>query len=113
MSIEMATGVRTKNYCQFNKYIPELSTCISTQSVEMDYNLHTEKINMRIDGAKVGEQIIKHVIKNDGLTKEQFVKWFFKESNTWKGQLIHWTSLKYHAQLKKYFITKGISFPAK
>lgn len=110
MSIEMATGVRTKHYHQFNRYIPELQTCISTQKIEMEYNLATGKINMRVDGAKLTQNIINAVIKNDGLTKDRFVEWFFKNSNTWRGQIIHWTSLRYTANLKIYQLGNEILF---
>src|SRR5436190_23967485 len=47
MSIQMAYGVRTKHYRQFNKGIASLSTCISTQEIFMTYNGHI--IEMTID----------------------------------------------------------------
>ena len=34
-SIQMAYGVRTKNYNNFNKGIPELETCVSVQNIEI------------------------------------------------------------------------------
>ena len=36
------------------------------------------------------------LIKNDGLTREQFLAWFFpKKVDEWSGKIIHWTDFKY------------------
>lgn len=110
MSIEMAYGVRSKNYFQFNKYLPELQLCISVQSVEMDFNLTDHSIGMRIDDRKVDKYVIREVIKNDGLTREQFIEWFFKDSTSFTGQIIHWTSLKYAHSHKIFYMAEDMQF---
>lgn len=95
MAIQMAYGVRTKHYQQFNEGVEELSTCVSVQAIEMDFNLITGKVNVYVDGRKLRQDEVNLLIKNDGLTHQQFVSWFFDTQNTFKGQLIHWTALKY------------------
>jgi hypothetical protein len=101
MSIQMAYGVRTSNYHQFNQHHKQLQTCVSVQSIEMDYNLHDNTIGMKIDGRIVDKYIIRQVIKNDGLLRHQFIDWFFKDSNSFSGQIIHWTDLTYNPAAPK------------
>ncbi len=93
MSIQMAYGVRTGHYRQFNKGIKELSTCISTQRVFMTYDFQLE---VSIDGRYLMPIEKAHFINNDGLTRDEFVSWFFpKYPFEWSGQIIHWTNFKY------------------
>ena len=47
-----------------------------------------------------GEWLMDHhllrVVKNDGLTMEEFREWFVPESSpVWEGRIIHFTDLKY------------------
>jgi hypothetical protein len=94
-SIQMAYGVRTKCYKQFNEGFEMLETCISTQKVTMFYNVVEESLQIYVDGRKLRPHEIKRLIKNDGLTPERFLQWFFAESTSWSGQIIHWTNFKY------------------
>lgn len=96
MSIQMAYGVRTKHYEQFNKGIESLSICKSVQSLYLCY-VDEDCMVATLEGAKT-DWTIDSLIKNDGLTYEQFVKWFFPtptKKYEWKGFIIHWTDFKY------------------
>lgn len=93
MPIQMAYGVRTKHYRQFNKGIERLSTCISTQNVFMTLGHVLEIV---VDDRELMRSEVNMLILNDGLTYEEFIKWFFpKTAFMWKGQIIHWTYFKY------------------
>lgn len=93
-SIEMATGVRTKAYNQFNKGIEGLSHCRGLQKVHMRYE--DELLIIAVDGKPLTQHEMFMLVKNDGLYYERFIDWFFQnDSKEWKGQLIHWTDLKY------------------
>lgn len=96
MSIQMAYGVRTKYYEQFNKGIENLSTCISVQEVFMTINRSgVIEVTIDDDNYLTALQIDKLII-NDGLTREPFIEWFFPLGRwTWSGYIIHWTNFKY------------------
>ncbi|MDI3319151.1 hypothetical protein [Pinibacter soli] len=92
MEIHMAYGVNTKQYVQFNKGIPELSKCKSTQEVFM--LLYRGILVVHIDGHNFND--VNLLITNDGLTDQQFTDWFFPNSDSiWRGQIIHWTDFRY------------------
>jgi len=90
MNIHMAYGVRTKNYQQFNKGIPELEKCVSVQKVEIKWTKTHSGMLIFIDGVNVGGD---DLWRNDGFDSlEQFMLWFNKD---FTGQIIHWSSLRY------------------
>lgn len=95
MSIQMAYGVRTKTYHQFNKNIDQLSVCISTQKIIMDYHFQNDCLQIYVDGRKLDSKVATKLIHNDGLTREQFIEWFFCDSTSFDGQIIHWTDCRY------------------
>jgi hypothetical protein len=93
MDIQMAYGVRTKQYRQFNKGVSKLEKCISTQHVFMTYDWQLE---VSISGRELTPEEISVLIKNDGLTRQQFIDWFFPDNkDEWSGQIIHWTEFRY------------------
>ena len=94
MSIQMAYGVRTKQYRQFNKEIAELSVCKSTQRVFMTCY---DELAISVDGRRLGYTECDILIQNDGLTHTQFCNWFFPVNGIgkWEGKIIHWTDFKY------------------
>lgn len=117
-SIQMATGVRTKKYFQFNGGNIGLDVCKKVQSIEIfrvDYlprNLHdkyvyveeihipsmgetfTATYKVQIDGRFLSVDEIKQFAMNDGfLSPEQMFLWF--DNNDFQGQLIHWTDAFY------------------
>jgi len=112
-SIQMAYGVRTKNYRQFNKDIPELEKCVSTQRVKLNWiykNKYVEtKLPLRhidgphggfdyypaiwIDDKQMSDQQIEMLGGNDGFDSTvDFFKWFKKD---FTGKLIHWSDFRY------------------
>lgn len=117
-TIQMATGVRTKNYCQFNKNIDGLDVCKNVQSIKILrvddlpkslYNNSVYVIDIYCKSLKetfqmafkvhVGvrflnvEEIIKLAV-NDGFTNpEEMFNWF--DNQNFAGQLIHWTDFTY------------------
>lgn len=99
--IHMATGTRTANYNQFNIDRPDLQKCISTQKVFMTCSYFSDITNendlaISIDDRLLLPDEIDCLIKNDGLTLQRFIYWFFPDGNDiWIGQIIHWTNFKY------------------
>lgn len=93
-SIQMAYGVRTKNYKQFNKGIEALSTCKSVQEIYITY--FKGFLEVSIDDKYIYNKQLNALICNDGLTELEFKKWFFPKGKfTFTGQIIHWTDFKY------------------
>lgn len=89
MSIQMAYGVRSGSYQQFNKGIPELSVCKGVQEIEILPDLG----KVAIDGGLVTYAAMEKIAKNDGFeSREQFFAWFNKQEVL---QLIHWSDLRY------------------
>ena len=89
IKMHMATGVRTKNYNQFNEDV-----CKSTQKIEIirtsDYLNETI---VKVDGRKLTEPEIQQLAWNDGFDNlVSFWLWFDKG---FIGKIIHWTDLKY------------------
>ena len=94
MDIHMAYGVRTKQYRQFNKGVSGIEKCKGIQRVFMTYDWQLE---VTIGNRELlAPEEIEMLIKNDGLTREQFINWFFPEDkDEWSGQIIHWTDFRY------------------
>ncbi|MFN3405168.1 MAG: hypothetical protein ACK40G_13805 [Cytophagaceae bacterium] len=103
MSIQMATGARTKYYYQFNKDRPDLQECISTQNIEIipagkapklgGYEMYTDH-TILIEGKVIDKKTIELLAKNDGFDSlEDFWVWFGNDHLD--GQIIHWTDFKY------------------
>lgn len=98
-ALHMAYGVRTKNYRQFNKDIEPLAVCKSRQKIMMmridlgdDFHTH-----ITVDGWALNTAKCLRLIESDGLTYNQFIKWFYPNNSTgtFTGYIIHWTDLKY------------------
>lgn len=95
MSIQMAYGVRTNHYTQFNKDYPQLGKCISEQDIFMTYDRHALEITVGNINYLM-PQMIDKLILNDGLTRERFLDWFFPGTvDEFSGQIVHWTDYKY------------------
>lgn len=89
-SMQMATGVRTKNYNCFKE-----DTCKSTQEVVLQYKKDT--LIIKISGRKLNAFEVYDFVRRDGFkSNADFVLWFFpKGSGIQFKKLIHWTDLKY------------------
>lgn len=88
-SIQMATGVRTKYYNQFNIDRPDLQKCISVQKVGLYPDLQIIVIDNR---GLTNDEIELFAIRDGFDSVDKFWQWFTK---TQQLKLIHWTKLKY------------------
>jgi hypothetical protein len=98
-SIQMATGVRTSAYKQFNADRPHLQSCISTQRITIQYK--TSFYNgrtfsgpvVKIDGKHLTALQIHELAIADGFpNSDMFFEWFNTDTT---GKIIHWTNKKY------------------
>lgn len=96
--IEMATGVRTKHYKQFNAERPDLQQKISTQEVRLVYKYG---VSIWVDNHELRGDAYQKFIINDGFDSYlDFLQFFFpkhlagikEEKNL---RLIHWTDMRY------------------
>lgn len=104
-TIHMAYGVRTKNYQQFNKGIPELAMVKGVQEIVIGW--HDPYFVIHIDGrlfseAKGGDIIDTQTLtlaRNDGFDlvwdDEEYTSFYSWFKRGLDGQIIHWTDLKY------------------
>lgn len=104
-SIQMATGVRTKAYNQFNRERPDLCVVESVQNfhIAVDKN---EELYLLIDGKfrmplyEAGT-LTNTIARNDGFeTGQELFNWFrpkgqLRADFELHGQIIHWTDLRY------------------
>ena len=88
MMMNMATGVRTKNYNQFEK-----DFCRSVQQIEIPpFSMQKDYI-IKVDGRILSVDEMHYLSYNDGFNEfVEFVAWF---SKGFKGKIIHWTDLRY------------------
>lgn len=104
MILHMATGVRSKNYDQFNRNIPELQFCKGTQRLDITFrskDVVAIYIDKKLKYCKNRDHVFEiepgwmdQFAKNDGFNDtEHFFRWFKKPVR--RGQIIHWTDLKY------------------
>jgi len=91
MSIQMATGIRSKNYKRINKY--QFTTCTGVQSIEIKRSYGAPTPDIWIDGIKVEKSAHESIAMNDGFPSLQKFYRFF--SKGFKGQIIHWTEFRY------------------
>ncbi len=91
--IEMVyRGAGYKILDHFNKDIPELGTCISTQNIQIIRDPHFGCL-IQVDGRQLGMATIQDLVQNDGFNStDDFLKWFKKD---WSGKIIHWTDFRY------------------
>jgi hypothetical protein len=88
--IHMATGVRTKHYNCFSDQFK----CVSTQRIFMTLGWNLE-ITVDFDSYLYNADKLR-LIANDGLTYDEFIKWFFPgDKDEFSGTIIHWTALRY------------------
>lgn len=109
MKLHMAYGVRTKNYQQFNKGIPELEVVKGVQRIEIKwYTFHMKGLPImgtKDSSTRVPKVIIdsteysgacsqvRQLATNDGFDSlEDFYRWFNKD---FEGQIVHFTNYKY------------------
>jgi len=114
MKLHLATGVRTKEYFQFNENIKGLEICKSVQDIKIKdvsdesldentylYEDYVPKLKetfylsfkVYVDGRLLSLKEIDLLAKNDGFdSTHDFFQWF---NTDFEGQIIHWTDLRY------------------
>ena len=106
-SIQMCTGMRSKEYKQFNANIPELQICKCVQECTIQIYANEPDVLYKI-GLSIANRMIlpEHVFLfayNDGFESlTEFCDWFLEHGTEIypgifesKGQIIHWTDNKY------------------
>lgn len=95
LSIQFATGVRTKNYKEFAQ-----GYCVSTQEIEFKW--HTLRGTMGaeifIDGKNITQDEYRMVAlaRGDGFKDvKDFLSWEAWHKKDFKGKIIHWTDTIY------------------
>lgn len=86
-AIQFAT--EAANGEMFN-FAPEL-TCISIQSLEMEYS---PTLSLIIDGNRIDVETMNKLSINDGFDDLVAFKSYF--NNRFIGQIVHWTDFRYH-----------------
>jgi hypothetical protein len=90
-TIQMATGVRTKDYNCFKNTV-----CIGTQSISITHTTYSPDIQsfaVMIDGLSLtGEQIHALAIADGFDNITQFQNYF---NTNFTGKIIHWLNIKY------------------
>jgi hypothetical protein len=93
MTIHYYTNMYRKGMCKFH---PD-QKAISVQEVYMTF--FNGRLEITIDDKYIYNPTIEMLALNDGFASvEKFTEYFFPSysaRNTWSGQLIHWTDLKY------------------
>lgn len=91
MKIHCATGVRTKEYNQFDEKM-----CVSVQNIKMEWLKpfsEQKHLFITIDNHTLSIEEMEVLSQNDGFEDlEDFFEWF---SEDFDGQIIHWTDFKY------------------
>lgn len=91
MKLHLATGVRTKDYFQFNENIKGLEVCKSVQDIKITH--YGDAMFVTVDGKHMPAEKVEQLALNDGFENvNDFVKWF---NSDFEGQIIHWTDLRY------------------
>lgn len=65
---------------------------IGYQNIAMTYDSNDSEPCIWINGKKVP---VEEVAKNDGLSVDDFISWFFAKDNTFDGVVIHFTNYRY------------------
>lgn len=87
-NIHFCTGLRTSKYNCFKQ-----APCTAVQEIHMTY--FRSRLEITVDDRYLYWPDISALIKNDGLTYDEFLEWFFKDTDEFSGVLVHWTDLKY------------------
>ena len=95
-SIQMATGVRTKNYNCFKE-----GACVSTQDIFMTY-AHSDIIEISVDGRELfgREECLEFAMKDGFKSWRDFFDWFYPliektKDKAYIAKVIHWTDFAY------------------
>lgn len=95
MAIQMATGVRTKQYNAFNLNRADLWICTGVQHISFKKDECVLGFEVYVDGKRLSGRKLQELIQNDGFkTMLDFYAWF-KDEKDWPDQIVHWTDFRY------------------
>jgi hypothetical protein len=87
-SIQMATGVRTRQYHCFKE-----GTCKSIQRLAITWDNNHALFYVSVDGRELDFYEVHNLSISDGFTRvDDFLKWF---NRGFEGKIIHWTDFRY------------------
>lgn len=67
---------------------------VGVQLVEMGYSTDDAQPIVYVDNV-LKPNVAAEMAKNDGLQLEDWIEWFFKKTNTFRGVILHFTDFKY------------------
>lgn len=67
---------------------------VGVQLVEMSYSTEDAQPIVYVDNV-LKPNVAAEMAKNDGLQLENWIEWFFKKTNTFRGVILHFTDFKY------------------
>lgn len=102
MVIHMATGVRTKNYRQFNADRADLWVCKGVQKIEF-FSIKNpfKKLGLRnvykifVDKRELHLDEMISLSRNDGFSCLADMLAWFEYENEFPDQIVHWTDKRY------------------
>lgn len=91
-SVQHVTGNRTKRLNKFKE-----GTCDGVQDIEVHFWANGDIASIRIDKKNLDRYRWPELAKNDGLSMEDFAKWFGLATKAFAfyGRIIHFTNLRY------------------
>ena len=95
MGIQMATGMRTGRYNQFNVNKPELQLCISTQRIRIIASEDMTDCKIFVDNRELSRDEQKELAWNDGFDNLASFWLWFSNPDLFPDQIIHWTDKRY------------------
>lgn len=94
MKLQLATGVRTKQYECFAE-----KECVSVQQITIIYEYIMpvgETLSIIIDDRSIGSEELEKLAKNDGFKNaSDLLDFFVGTTDYFTGKIIHWTDKKY------------------
>lgn len=93
---EMELSIRVWEGKPYNSRQVEVARLdkLGVQQMEACYGSTDAVPQIWIDGKEyLGD--IEHIARNDGLSYEQWVNWFFQKSNTFEGVILQFTDFRY------------------
>jgi hypothetical protein len=104
--INFVTGIRTINYNQFMEgvcksvqpiYLNNHGNWVYCNIVTSDGNyIHNDYQHIKWHKGHFRIRLLDDLCKNDGLTCNEFLKWFIpKKDDKFEGKIIHWTDFQY------------------
>ena len=111
MEIHMATGVRTKNYNQFNQDRPDLKKCTAVQEIKFMQMKELGMAWILVDGIRMSAKDNEDLARNDGFENFLELCRWFPEPDDFPTQIVHWTNVRYHKPIYTQEIQEDVLEP--